>query len=112
MQQSLIAQEKSRSKYPHYKIDVSYDHDKTLLVGKMQVSFSKNKYPDNELKFALPGNRFLSPDNRGTRKHKIVPVFSIQKFRENNEDPKLPKGYSFGEMKVNSVSIIKKKNNK
>ena len=66
----------------------------------MQVSFNKKEYPDNELLFALPGNRFLYPDHRGIRKHKIIPVFSIRRFRESNEDPKSPKGFSFGEMEI------------
>ena len=104
MQQSLFAKEKLKLEYPHYKIDVSYDHDKTLLVGKMQVRFSKKGFPDRELLFSLPGNRFFSRDSRGNRKHKIIPVFSVRRFRENNEDPTSPKGFSYGEMKIHSVS--------
>ena len=106
----LFAKGKFNLEYPHYKIDVSYDHDKTLLVGKMQVSFYKINFPKNELLFALPGNRFLLPDPRGSRKHRIVPVFSMRSFRENNEDPKSPKGFSYGEMNIHSVSVLK--NNK
>ena len=109
MYQDLIAQEKSNFEYPHYKIDVSYDHDKTLLVGKMQVSFSRDEYPDHELLFSLPGNRFLLPDDRGIRKHKIVPVFSLRRFRGNIEDPKSPKGFTYGNMKIHSVSTYKNK---
>ncbi len=109
MHHALIAQEKSKTEYPHYKIDVSYDHDKTLLVGKMQVRFSRIEYPDHELLFALPGNRFLYPDTRGLRKHKIVPVFSLRRFPDNLEDPKSPKGFSHGNMKILSVITYKDK---
>ena len=66
---------------------MSYDHDKTLLAGKMQVRFTRKAFPKNELIFALPGNRFLAQDDRGTRKHRIVPVFSLRRFQDNFEDP-------------------------
>ena len=75
----------------------------------MQVSFSRDEYPDHELLFSLPGNRFLLPDDRGIRKHKIVPVFSLRRFRGNIEDPKSPKGFSYGNMKIHSVSTYKNK---
>ena len=102
--QLLQASNPKTSEFPHYKIEVSYNHDKTLLVGKMQVRFIRKAYPDDELLFALPGNRFLFPDERGTRKHKIVPVFSLNRFNDNLEDPKFPKGFSPGNMEVTSVN--------
>ena len=71
----IFAEITEKNEVPHYKIDVSYDHDKTLLAGKMQVRFTRRAFPKNELIFALPGNRFLAQDDRGTRKHRIVPVF-------------------------------------
>ncbi len=91
---------------PHYTIDVSYDHDKTLLAGKMQVRFTRSSYPENELLFSLPGNRFLAQDERGIRKHKIVPVFSLRRFQDNFEDPKTPKGFSHGSMSIVSVKTL------
>jgi len=106
--QPLYAKGFVKSKFPHYKFDISYDHDKTLLTGKMQVSFSEEKFPSHELLFSLPGNRFLFPDDRGIRKHKIVPVFSKRRFINNLEDPKSPKGFSFGELKIHSVSTFTK----
>ena len=102
--QLLQASNPKSSEFPHYKIEVSYNHDKTLLVGKMQVRFIRKAYPDNELLFALPGNRFLFPDERGIRKHKIVPVFSLNRFQDNLEDPKSPKGFSHGNMEITSVN--------
>ena len=102
--QLLQASNPKSSEFPHYKIEVSYNHDKTLLVGKMQVRFIRKAYPDNELLFALPGNRFLFPDERGIRKHKIVPVFSLNRFQDNLEDPKSPKGFSPGNMEITSVN--------
>ena len=101
--QLLFAKPRITTKVPHYKIDISYDHDKTLLVGKMQVRFARNAYPAQELLFALPGNRFSFPDVRGTRKHKIVPVFSLRRFHDNLEDPKSPTGFSPGSLEINSV---------
>ena len=101
--QLLSAKLRILTKVPHYKIDISYDHDKTLLVGKMQVRFTRNAYPKRELLFALPGNRFISPDARGTRKHKIVPVFSLRRFQDNVEDPKSPRGFSPGSLEIKSV---------
>jgi len=85
---------------------VSYDHDKTLLVGKMQVRFTRNSFPKHELLLALPGNRFLNKDERGIRKHKIVPVFSLRRFQDNFEDPKTPKGFSHGSLNINSVKTF------
>jgi hypothetical protein len=102
--QILYAKSYNLTEVPHYKIDVSYDHDETLLVGKMQVRFNRSAFPDNELLFALPGNRFRKPDERGVRKHKIVPVFSIRRFQDNFEDPKTPTGFSRGSLGVTSVS--------
>ena len=104
--QLLSAESHFKTQAPHYKIDVSYDHDKTLLVGKMQVRFTRNAYPTHELLFSLPGNRFNYPDERGTRKHKIVPVFSLKRFQDNLEDPKTPTGFSTGSLKINSVSAF------
>jgi len=104
--QLLSAESHFKTQAPHYKIDVSYDHDKTLLVGKMQVRFTRNAYPTHELLFSLPGNRFNYPDKRGTRKHKIVPVFSLRRFQDNLEDPKTPTGFSTGSLKINSVSAF------
>jgi len=101
--QLLSAKPGITTKVPHYKIDISYDHDETLLVGKMQVRFTRNAYPTQELLFALPGNRFSFPDVRGTRKHKIVPVFSLRRFQDNLEDPKSPTGFSSGSLEINSV---------
>ena len=101
--QLLSAKPRITTEVPHYKIDISYDHDKTLLVGKMQVRFTRNAYPAQELLFALPGNRFSFPDVRGTRKHKIVPVFSLRRFQDNLEDPKSPTGFSPGSLEINSV---------
>ena len=72
----------------------------------MQVRFTRNAYPTNELLFSLPGNRFGYPDERGARKHKIVPVFPLKRFQENIEDPKSPTGFSAGSLKVNSVSLF------
>ena len=109
MNQSLFAKDLIKSKFPHYKVDISYDHDKTLLVGKMQVRFSSKEYPSHELLFSLPGNRFLFPDDRGIRKHKIVPVFSTRRFTDNIEDPKSPKGFSYGNLEIHSVSTYKNK---
>ena len=106
MPQSLLETNLSSFKYPHYKIEVSYDHDKTLLVGKMQVRFAYKEYPYGELLFSLPGNRFLYPDNRGIRKHKIVPVFSSNRFQDNLEDPDSPIGFSYGNLKIISVNSL------
>jgi len=102
--QLLQASNLNSAKFPHYKIEVSYDHDKTLLVGKMQVRFTRKAYPHDELLFALPGNRFLVPDERGIRKHKIVPVFSLNRFQDNLEDPKSPTGFSPGNLEITSVN--------
>ncbi len=102
----LCAEITEKNEVPHYKIDVSYDHDKTLLAGKMQVRFTRRSFPKNELIFALPGNRFLAQDDRGTRKHKIVPVFSLRRFQDNFEDPKTPKGFSRGSLIINSVRTV------
>ena len=104
--QLLFAKQFIPAKYPHYKINVTYDHDKTLLVGKMQVRFTRKAYPSHELLFALPGNRFSFPDERGTRKHKIVPVFSLRRFQDNLEDPKSPTGFSPGSLEITSVSTF------
>ena len=104
--QLLSAESHFKTQAPHYIIDVSYDHDKTLLVGKMQVRFTRNAYPTHELLFSLPVNRFNYPDERGTRKHKIVPVFSLRRFQDNLEDPKTPTGFSTGSLKINSVSAF------
>ncbi len=104
--QLLQASNLNSAKFPHYKIEVSYDHDKTLLVGKMQVRFSRKAYPHDELLFALPGNRFLVPDERGIRKHKIVPVFSLSRFQDNLEDPKTPTGFSPGNLEIKSVNFF------
>ena len=104
--QLLQASNLNSTKYPHYKIEVSYDHDKTLLVGKMQVRFTRKAYPHDELLFALPGNRFLVPDERGIRKHKIVPVFSLNRFQDNLEDPKSPTGFSPGNLEIKSVNFF------
>ncbi|MGY8701054.1 MAG: hypothetical protein ACKVJ3_07845, partial [bacterium] len=70
----------------------------------MQVRFTRKAYPDDELLFALPGNRFLFQDERGIRKHKIVPVFSLNRFQDNLEDPKSPTGFSPGNLKITSVN--------
>ena len=102
----LYAKYHSKKQFPHYKIDVTYDHDKTLLTGKMQVRFAQNSFSTNELLFSLPGNRFSYPDERGTRKHKIVPVFSLKRFEDNIEDPKSPIGFSKGSLKIKSVSLL------
>ena len=102
----VYAEISEKTGVPHYKIDVSYDHDKTLLVGKMQVRFTRTAYPNNELIFALPGNRFLAQDHRGIRKHKIVPVFSLRRFQDNFEDPKTPKGFSYGSLGISSVRTL------
>ena len=102
--QLLEASNLNSAKFPHYKIEVTYDHDKTLLVGKMQVRFTRKAYPDDELLFALPGNRFLFQDERGIRKHRIVPVFSLNRFQDNLEDPKSPTGFSAGNLKITSVN--------
>ena len=102
----LYAKTPEKTEVPHYKIDVSYDHDKTLLVGKMQVRFTRSSFPEHELLFALPGNRFLAQDERGIRKHKIVPVFSLRRFQDNFEDPKTPKGFSRGSLSIASVKAF------
>ena len=104
--QPLFAEQLIANDFPNYKIDVSYHHDKTLLVGKMQVRFTRKAYPAHELLFALPGNRFRFPDVRGTRKHKIVPVFSLRRFQDNLEDPKSPTGFSPGNLEITSVNIF------
>ena len=104
--QVLSAESHFKTQAPHYIIDVSYDHDKTLLVGKMQVRFTRKAYQHDELLFALPGNRFLVPDERGIRKHKIVPVFSLSRFQDNLEDPKSPTGFSPGNLKIKSVNFF------
>ena len=102
----ICAEITEKNEVPHYKIDVSYDHDKTLLAGKMQVRFTRRAFPKNELIFALPGNRFLAQDDRGTRKHRIVPVFSLRRFQDNFEDPKTPKGFSRGSLSIDSVRTV------
>ena len=102
----IYAEIPKKTEVPHYKIEVSYDHDKTLLVGKMQVRFTRNAYPEHELLFALPGNRFFAHDSRGIRKHKIVPVFSLRRFQDNFEDPKTPKGFSHGSLNIDSVRTL------
>lgn len=107
--QLLSAKSLGPAKVPHYIIDVSYDHDKTLLEGKMQVRFTRKAYPAHELLFALPGNRFSFQDVRGTRKHKIVPVFSLRRFQDNLEDPKSPTGFSHGSLEITSVRMFSSK---
>ena len=102
----ICAEITEKNEVPHYKIDVSYDHDKTLLAGKMQVRFTRSAFPKHELLFALPGNRFLAQDDRGTRKHRIVPVFSLRRFQDNFEDPKTPKGFSRGSLSIASVKTV------
>ena len=72
----------------------------------MQVRFTRQAYPDDELLFTLPGNRFLFKDNRGIRKHKIVPVFSLNRFQDNLEDPKSSTGFSAGNLKIISVNLL------
>ena len=62
---------------PRYRIQAKYHHDQRLLEGKMQVRFRPEGYPPGELLFALPMNRFRMQDERGLRKHRLIPIFSL-----------------------------------
>ncbi len=88
---------------PHYRINVFYDHDKKLLAGKMQVRFNPDVYPPHELLFALPMNRFRMPDKRGLRKHRVIPVFALNRYQDEKEDPSFPSGFSPGSINILSV---------
>ncbi|MBF0288197.1 MAG: BamA/TamA family outer membrane protein [SAR324 cluster bacterium] len=89
---------------PHYQLQVAYDAGNRILHGTMEVSFSKQDYPAEELFFALPMNRFVEPDPRGILKHLDTPMFIVSGLRKGNSDPAFPEGFSPGYTTILSVT--------
>ena len=96
--------------FPHYQIEVHYHHEQKLLEGKMQVRYSPEFYPSGELLLSLPMNRFRTKDPRGLRRHQLVPIFSLERFENDLEDPLFPEGFSEGGINVLSVKDTSGKN--
>ncbi|MGA0350826.1 MAG: M1 family aminopeptidase [bacterium] len=96
--------------FPHYQIEVHYHHEQKLLEGKMQVRYSPEFYPSGELLLSLPMNRFRTKDPRGLRRHQLVPIFSLERYENDLEDPLFPEGFSEGGINVLSVKDASGKN--
>ena len=88
---------------PQYQIEVHYHSEQKLLEGKMQVRYSPEHYPSGELLLSLPMNRFRAKDPRGFRRHRLVPIFSLERFEDDLEDPLFPEGFSMGGNNILSV---------
>ena len=58
----------------------------------MQVRYSPEFYPSGELLLSLPMNRFRTKDPRGFRRHRLVPIFSLERYENDLEDPLFPEG--------------------
>ena len=69
----------------------------------MQVRYSPEFYPSGELLLSLPMNRFRTRDPRGFRRHRLVPIFSLERYENDLEDPLFPEGFSEGGINVLSV---------
>ena len=69
----------------------------------MQVRYSPEFYPSGELLLSLPMNRFRTKDPRGFRRHRLVPIFSLERYENDLEDPLFPEGFSEGGINVFSV---------
>ncbi len=92
--------------FPHYQIDVKYQASDHRLQGKVLLTYSPEHYPQNELLFALPMNRFRAPDVRGPRNILQAPVFSLDSFRRIEDDPLFPSGFNPGKISIHSVTDI------
>ena len=60
----------------------------------MQVRYSPEIYPSGELLLSLPMTRFRTKDPRGFRRHRLVPIFSLDRYENDLEDPLFPEGFS------------------
>ena len=69
----------------------------------MQVRYSPEHYPSGELLLSLPMNRFSAKDPRGFRRHRLVPIFSLERFEDDLEDPFFPEGFSVGGNNILSI---------
>ncbi|MDP6205941.1 MAG: hypothetical protein QF457_09035 [SAR324 cluster bacterium] len=72
----------------------------------MQVRYSPEFYPSGELLLSLPMNRFRTKDPRGFRRHRLVPIFSLERYENDLEDPLFPEGFSEGGINVLSVKDV------
>jgi len=93
--------------FPHYQIDVQFQSDKKLLSGKVQVHIPEKYHSAQELWFALPMNRFLASDSRGSRKIYSPPVFALNDFGAIHDDPLFPEGFQNGALLVHKVTTLK-----
>lgn len=97
---------KHKSSIPHYKIDVTFQLQQRKLTGKMEIHYSADAYPAEELLFALPMNRFLNKDSRGPRKVLTTPTFGLDKLKKVEDDPDFPYGFDKGHTEIKIVTDI------
>lgn len=88
---------------PHYHIQVHYNADKRRLTGTVRVEVPQDWIKQGQVVFALPMNRFQAKDPRGPRVILQTPTFALDSFKELEDDPLFPRGFSAGSIRVKRV---------
>lgn len=89
---------------PHYQIAVEYHPQERRLHGNLRLTVPDGVYPDDHLLFALPMNRFIAPDPRGPEKILKTPIFALDEFRQLEDNPFFPEGFSPGQTIIHAIT--------